>query len=123
MVTFLAVVGMLFFRSRDLGRAMNILGSTLSWQLSASGANLLFLPRRAVFIAHRAQDHCRPHLARLKAMTPAASGSGLLTGQFMTVVSPIPLIFVLFLSILHNSSAKLHSLCAILSSLSLKASQ
>jgi hypothetical protein len=107
LVTFLAVsLGWIFFRSRDLGQAMNMLGSTLSpgsYLHPVLPASYFFLVS-AVFIAYIAHKTIlAPTLARLKeAMTPAASqrlAEFGLTGQFVTVVSLIPLIFVLFLSI------------------------
>jgi alginate O-acetyltransferase complex protein AlgI len=112
LVTFLAVsLGWIFFRSRDLGQAMNMLGSTLSpgsYLHPVLPASYFFLVS-AVFIAYIAHKTIlAPTLARLKeATTPAASqrlAEFGLTGQFVTVVSLIPLIFVLFLSILHNGS-------------------
>jgi hypothetical protein len=62
-----------------------------------------------VFIAYIAyKTILAPTLVRLKqAATPAVSqrlAEFGLTGQFATAVSLIPLIFVLFLSILHNGS-------------------
>jgi len=63
----------------------------------------------AVFIAYIAHKTIlAPILTRLEgAMTPAASqrlAEFGVTGQFVTAVSLIPLIFVVFLSILHNGS-------------------
>ena len=63
----------------------------------------------AVFIAYIAHKTIlAPALIRLKeAATPAVSqrlAEFGLTGQFVTAVSLIPLIFILFLSILHNGS-------------------
>jgi hypothetical protein len=90
---------------------MNMLGSTLSpgsYLHPVLPASYFFLVS-AIFIAYIAHKTIlAPSLARLKeAMTPAASQRLAelgLTGQFMTAVSLIPLIFVVFLSILHNGS-------------------
>ena len=112
LVTFLAVsLGWIFFRSRDLGQALNMLGSILSpgsYRHPVLPASYFFLVS-AVFIAYIVyKTILAPTLARLKeAMTPAASerlAEFGLTGRFVTVVSLIPLIFVLFLSILRNGS-------------------
>jgi hypothetical protein len=111
-VTFLAVsLGWIFFRSRDLTQAMNMLGSTLSpgsYLHPVLPASYFFLVGAILitYIAHK--TILAPTLARLKeAMTPAASqrlAEFGITGQFVTAVSLIPLIFVVFLSILHNGS-------------------
>ena len=63
----------------------------------------------AVLIAYIAHTTIvAPTLARLKEAIPPAASQRLaefgLTGRFVTVVSLIPLIFVLFLSILHNGN-------------------
>ena len=90
---------------------MNMLGSTLSpgsYLHPVLPACYFFLVS-AIFVVYLAHKTVlAPTLTRLKeAMTPAASqrlAEFGLTGQFVTAVSLIPLIFILFLSILHNGN-------------------
>ncbi len=111
-VSFMAVsMGWIFFRANDLKQALAMLGSIASPQtylhpvlapsyyLMISVVLLMYLVNKTVVT---------PTLLRIRqAMTPVWTGrfAGLgITGEFLTVVCLIPMVFMLFLAILRTGS-------------------
>jgi hypothetical protein len=131
-VTFLAVsLGWIFFRSRDLGQPMNMLGSTLSpgsylHPMLPASYFFLFSAVLIAYIAHK--TILAPALVRLKeAATPGGESAAGRVRAYGTVrdrcfVNPSDLHLVSFNPAQRQRKRDSIRVCTILSSLSLKAS-